>query len=168
MIIPLKFVPKIQINSKLPLIRIVTWCRQTACHDLKQWLLNTLTPYGVTRLQWVEIAFSSVAIIDANIRLCNWLLAYIPSVYKSIITKNAYVCGVIWGNLDCYLSLYILSYWLSYIGVFNKWLSNVLAWSVIYAVWLTHWGVCMSVYWEVRAPQDCNFIEGFSLVSHLL
>ena len=42
-------------DDKLILVQVMAWCRQATCHYLSQCWPRSLSPYGVTRLEWVNI-----------------------------------------------------------------------------------------------------------------
>ena len=41
-------------NDKSTLVQVMTWCRQATSHYLSQCWPSSLSPYGITRLQWVN------------------------------------------------------------------------------------------------------------------
>ena len=41
-------------DDKSTLVQVMAWCRQATSHYLNQWWPRSLSPYGVTRPQWVE------------------------------------------------------------------------------------------------------------------
>ena len=41
-------------HDKSTLIQVMAWCRQATSHYLSQWWPRSLSPYGVTRPQWVK------------------------------------------------------------------------------------------------------------------
>ena len=42
-------------DDKSTLVQVIAWCRQAPSHYLSQWWTRSLSPYGVTRPQWVKI-----------------------------------------------------------------------------------------------------------------
>ena len=38
----------------------MTWCRQASSHYLSQYWLRSMSPYGVTRLQWVDLSHTEL------------------------------------------------------------------------------------------------------------
>ena len=56
-------------DDQSTLVQVMAWCRQAASHYLSQCWLRSMLPYGVTRLQWVNVvqwchiasAFNSLA-----------------------------------------------------------------------------------------------------------
>ena len=45
------------INDKSTLVQVMAWCRQATSHYLSQCWPRSLSPYGVTRPQWVNLIF---------------------------------------------------------------------------------------------------------------
>ena len=41
-------------DDKSTLVQVMAWCRQATCHYLSQCWPRSLSPYGVTRPQWVK------------------------------------------------------------------------------------------------------------------
>ena len=41
-------------DDKSTLVQVMAWCRQATSHYLSQWWPRSLSPYGVTRPQWVK------------------------------------------------------------------------------------------------------------------
>ena len=41
-------------DDKSTLVQVMDWCRQATSHYLSQWWPCSMSPYGVTRPQWVE------------------------------------------------------------------------------------------------------------------
>ena len=48
------WMPQIFTDDKSTLVQVMAWCRQAASHYLSQCWLRSLSPYGVTRPQWVK------------------------------------------------------------------------------------------------------------------
>ena len=57
----LQWMPKNLTDDKSTLIQVMAWCRQATSHYLSQCWLSFLSPYGVTRPQWINTASSYVA-----------------------------------------------------------------------------------------------------------
>ena len=47
-------------DNKSTLVQVTAWCRQATSHYLSQWWPRSLSPYGVTRPQWVNSFQSSL------------------------------------------------------------------------------------------------------------
>ena len=52
--ITLEWMPEDFIGDKSTLVQVMAWCRQAASHCLNQWWPSLMSPYGVTRPQWVK------------------------------------------------------------------------------------------------------------------
>ena len=50
----LRSMPQNPSNDKSTLVQVMAWCRQAASHYLSQCCPRSLSPYGVTRPQWVN------------------------------------------------------------------------------------------------------------------
>ena len=50
----LRWMPQDLTDDKLTLVQVMAWCRQATSHYLNQCWLSFLSPYGVTRPQWVK------------------------------------------------------------------------------------------------------------------
>ena len=68
----LRSMPQNPSDDKSTLVQVMAWCRQAASHYLSQCCPKSLSPYGVTRPQWVnslrpsdDICVSKLAIIDS-------------------------------------------------------------------------------------------------------
>ena len=53
----LRWMPQVLNDDKSTLVQVMAWCRQATSHYLSQCWLSSLSPYGVTRLQWVKMHF---------------------------------------------------------------------------------------------------------------
>ena len=52
--IALRSMPQNPSDDKSTLVQVMAWCRQAASHYLSQCCPKSLSPYGVTRPQWVK------------------------------------------------------------------------------------------------------------------
>ena len=52
--IVVRWMPQNSTNDKSTLVQVMTWCRQATSHCLSQCWPRSLSPYGVTRTQWVK------------------------------------------------------------------------------------------------------------------
>ena len=53
-IIAFKWMPQNHTNEKSTLIHVMAWCHQATSHYLSQWWPRPVSPYGITRPQWVK------------------------------------------------------------------------------------------------------------------
>ena len=51
----LRSMPQNPSDDKSTLVQVMAWCRQAASHYLSQCCPRSLSPYGVTRPQWVKL-----------------------------------------------------------------------------------------------------------------
>ena len=50
----MRWMPKALTNDKSTLVQVMAWCRQATSHCLSQSWPMSMSPYGVTRPQWVN------------------------------------------------------------------------------------------------------------------
>ena len=50
----LRWMPQDLTDDESTLVQVMAWCRQATNHYLSQCWLNSLSPYGITRPQWVH------------------------------------------------------------------------------------------------------------------
>ena len=62
--IALKWMPLDLTDDKSTLVQVMAWCRQATSHYLSQCWPRSLSPYGVTRPQWVNIKWKSFVSFD--------------------------------------------------------------------------------------------------------
>ena len=55
----LRSMPQNPSDDKSTLVQVMAWCRQAASHYLTQCCPRSLSPYGVTRPQWVKYKLAS-------------------------------------------------------------------------------------------------------------
>ena len=64
--------PKHQFHDKSTLVQVMAWCRQATSHYLSQWWPRSLSPYGVTRPQWVKATpFVGIKIIITGMSIVD-------------------------------------------------------------------------------------------------
>ena len=61
-------------DDKSTLVQVMAWCRQATDHYLGQYSLRSMSPYGLSRPQWVkgissEVSSSQMDIIDIK-KIC--------------------------------------------------------------------------------------------------
>ena len=52
----LRWMPWNLTDDKSTLVQVMAWCRQATSHYLSQCWPSSMSPYGVTRLQWVKLS----------------------------------------------------------------------------------------------------------------
>ena len=80
-------------DGKSTLMQVMAWCRQATSHYLSQCWPRSMTPYGVTRPQWVKASASFV---------CNtvlyWTLIMMTSSNGNIFHITSPLCGEFTSN----------------------------------------------------------------------
>ena len=78
----LRWMPRDLTDDKSTLVQVMAWCLMATSHYLSQCWLSSLSPYGITRPQWV-IFF--VIVIGSP---CKWNLQTFRCVLTDYITFN--------------------------------------------------------------------------------
>ena len=65
------WMPQDLTDDKSTLVQVMAWCRQATSHYLSQCWPRSVSPYGVTRSQWVKIEFAFITYQAKNKR---WFL----------------------------------------------------------------------------------------------
>ena len=74
-------------DDQSTLVQVMAWCRQATSHYLSQCWPRSLSPYGVTRPQWIKDSVSTSNMVVNSLRLCNAFLHRSPmSSLVQIIT----------------------------------------------------------------------------------
>ena len=89
----LRSMPQNPSDDKSTLVQVMAWCRQAASHYLSQCCPRSLSPYGVTRPQWVKTLFSYIRIYFTN---CGWSndASSINSIYRTAIVRPVAIRGI--------------------------------------------------------------------------
>ena len=66
--IALRWISMNPADDKSALVQVMAWCRQATSHYLSQCWLSSLSPYGITRPQWVKKKWSGILQYLVNIR----------------------------------------------------------------------------------------------------
>ena len=75
-------------DDKSTLVQVMAWCRQATSHYLSQCWPRSLSPYGVTRLQWVNLAiFKLVSRIDTLHVSCVIVIKLMPKETSLMVTQ---------------------------------------------------------------------------------
>ena len=82
-------------DDKSTLVQVMAWCRQAASHYLSQCCPRSLSPYGVTRPQWVNIC-SHISTPQKEILLRPLLFLKVGSLYKW-----AFLVLYVWNTSCC-------------------------------------------------------------------
>ena len=113
--VPLNFT-----DGKSTLVRIMAWCHQATSHYLSQCWLRSMSPYGITRPQWVNI------------------YTYLPI---PLLTNILYPAPIALGKHLCLLNKYLLTLLktTSSCSLLNAIFGNCIPKDEPQK-WLTHWG----------------------------
>ena len=69
----LRSMPQNPSDDKSTLVQVMAWCRQAASHYLSQCCPKSLSPYGVTRPQWVkQWSCRSLVLSNQSIDIPEW------------------------------------------------------------------------------------------------
>ena len=93
---PQRWMPWDFTDDKSTLVQVMAWCRQATSHYLSQCWPSSMSPYGVTRPQWVNwVIFNLVSKIDILSISCEialWWILQEPLWYSvNIGTSNGLV-----------------------------------------------------------------------------
>ena len=69
--IALRWMPQNLTNAKSTMVQVMAWCRQATSHYLSQCRPMSMSPYGVTRPQWVKIPLPCTSIAQHVITPSN-------------------------------------------------------------------------------------------------
>ena len=70
-------------DDKSTLVQVMAWCRQATSHYLSQCWPRSLSPYGVTRLQWVNWLETAKTITHTT----TWFIILIVEFIKMHVAK---------------------------------------------------------------------------------
>ena len=88
----LRSMPQNPSDDKSTLVQVMAWCRQAASHYLSQCCPKSLSPYGVTRPQWVNIYLvlrkRLLYVNQADYDFWQHLMSYLP--HRAVNTKIAF------------------------------------------------------------------------------
>ena len=98
--IVLTWMPQVLTDDKSTLIQVMTWCHQATSHYLSQCWPGSLSPYGVTRPQWVNKHNT-------------------PNPVCSVATICHQVCFVHWGHPSLFHTASFLLNWYKIIDMEN-------------------------------------------------
>ena len=85
-------------DDQSTLVQVMAWCRHTTSHYLSQSWPRSLSPYGVTRPQWVNFRWRVFYFLG----YCN---QYMINMFVSHISDLDYIHGAnIYTHVSCWLS----------------------------------------------------------------
>ena len=74
-----RWIPQNSIDDKSTLVQVMAWCRQATSHYLSQCWPRSMSPYGVTRPQWVNGVYYTQPQVVPSIYciLCTFQIVFI-------------------------------------------------------------------------------------------
>ena len=72
-------------DEKPTLVQVMTWCCQATSHRLNQCWLRPVSPYGVTRPQWIKWFYPCPSQLKHNVMLYMFCLSILLSLCSSLI-----------------------------------------------------------------------------------
>ena len=79
-------------DDQSTLVKVMAWCRQATSHYLSQCWPRSLSPYGITRLQWVNWCFHySLTVLSVISKLGNTYLydVHFISIFNTLGPSDA-------------------------------------------------------------------------------
>ena len=73
----LRWMPQNLTDDKSTLVQVMPWCRQATSHYLNQCWPRSLTPYGVTRPQWIK-------------KFAQWIKWISKEIFQKASSSNLY------------------------------------------------------------------------------
>ena len=104
----LRWMPQDLINDKLTLVQVMAWCHQATSHYLSQCRSRSISPYGVTRGQWVNqirLVLASQSFLSLSLQTSHFTFK-IFSIWISYIFQN--ILWLYWKKLSRKFSLELL------------------------------------------------------------
>ena len=83
----LKFISLDLADDKSALVQVMAWCRQATSHYLSQCWPSSMSPYGVVRLQWVNVKTSWLTAPSHYIEHFSFLVYIIVKIKLQLISK---------------------------------------------------------------------------------
>ena len=91
--IALRWMPLDLTDDKSTLVQVMAWCRQATSHYLSQCWPRSLSPYGVTRPQWVKLKSCEISFAH-NIHFnCRIILKFYTEHGNISISISAMLCA---------------------------------------------------------------------------
>ena len=80
-------ITSLMVSQQLHWFQVMAWCRQATSHYLSQWWTRYLSPYGITRPEWVK---------DDPVRWCIYIYMYIYTHTHTYIHIYIHVIKLPW------------------------------------------------------------------------
>ena len=97
-------------DDQLTLVQVMAWCRQATSHYLSQCWLSSLSPYGVTRPQWVKTHQIP------KLKCFSSRLAVVFAVYWSQVLSGEWRCSWSSANRRCSNYIWVINKCIAYYG----------------------------------------------------
>ena len=109
--IVLRWIPLDLTDDKSTLVQVIAWCRQATSHYLSQCWPRFMSPYGVTRPQWVKMC-------DSEHRLYRGMPQNTCDGKSRLVQEMAWCRHVYWHTSDQqWVSLFLVVLQLSLINI---------------------------------------------------
>ena len=93
----LRWMPRDLTDDKSTLVQVMAWCRQATSHYLSQCWPSSMSPYGITRPQWVNPWY-----IPRNVPMVHVLLCFTVVRYWPILPISFRITSLtLWHLYDC-------------------------------------------------------------------
>ena len=113
--IALRWMPLDLTDEKSTLVQVMAWCRQATSHYLSQCWPKSLSPYGVTRPQWVSIITDDLCTVitivwllfkfpDTDIRYIQYFVMWFEQLFSysfcvfKVIFHSVFFLAIIWNS----------------------------------------------------------------------
>ena len=126
----LRWMPRDLTDDKSTLVQVMAWCRQATSHYLSQWWPSSMSPYGVTRPQWVDLCckivclnylkYGRLYLHNMTTTISNKMITY---CYSSTFVNEKAVLYIVLQN--CQLKILLAPLWFSLILAFFEDVSDV-------------------------------------------
>ena len=112
-------------DDQSTLVQVMAWCRQAASHYLSQCWPRSLSPYGVTRPQWVKVLAMSHSIwghgvfLESSSGMYSHFRIILPWKYVLFCIKCQ--MGLEWWFYDTRRSFFAIKNWSRFFYIRNSW-----------------------------------------------
>ena len=90
----LRWMPRDLSNDKSTLVQVMAWCRQATSHYLSQCWPGSMSPYGITRPQWVKSLTPRRFKWNFKFHFhTNWLVVEVSCLTDKLTLVQVMACG---------------------------------------------------------------------------
>ena len=75
-------------DDQSTLVQVMAWCRQATSHYLSQCWPNSMSPYGVSRPQWVKTSICSWTWFTPVLTSQRWIRLWLGAIRQQAITYS--------------------------------------------------------------------------------